>query len=120
MGGSLVLAIPDKERSFDKSRPTTTIKHMVDDFVRSHPDRDMEHYREFFLLAEGFQVPNDAFEDHWTAKRKEDYSIHYHTWTYESFAEMVSWIREYSAPYRSLWSLPCQPDGIEFDFTLSK
>lgn len=120
VGGRLVLVVPDKEKTFDVDRPVTQLCHLIDDHRRSHPDRDREHFREFFSLARGFQVTEGDPEEYWQRKWSEDYSIHFHTWTYDSFLEMVTWIRAHVAPFRDLWSLPCMPDGIEFYFTLTK
>ena len=120
LGGSLVLVIPDKERTFDQPRPVTTLNHLIDDYRRTRPDRDMEHYREFYALAKGFQVASYDAEAHWRKQWENDVSIHFHTWVYDSFGQMVAWVRENTAPYRGVWSSPCMPDGIEFYYTLSK
>ncbi|MDH2310385.1 methyltransferase domain-containing protein [Methylobacterium brachiatum] len=119
-GGHLVLTIPDKERTFDRNRAVTTLEHLVEDYCNPDPERDKEHYRDFFANAENFAVPPDQLEEKWQKEWREDYSIHFHTWTYESFGTMVKWVRDNIAHYSDQWAHPCLNDGIEFYYTLSK
>lgn len=119
-GGQLVLVVPDKTRTFDKKRPVTTLEHLIEDFKAYNVERDQAHYREFFALAEGFSVPEEQLEAKWREEWERDYSIHFHTWTYDSFGIMVDWIVSKAAPYSGKWSHNSLPDGIEFYFTLTK
>jgi SAM-dependent methyltransferase len=119
-GGQLVLVIPNMTRTFDRKRPVTTLEHLIEDFKCYDIERDQAHYREFFALAEGFSVPDEELEAKWREEWERDYSIHFHTWTYESFGSMVNWIISNAAPYSGRWSHDTLPDGIEFYFTLTK
>jgi SAM-dependent methyltransferase len=119
-GGHFVCVIPDKERTFDRLRDTTSLGHLIDDFKNYDRTRDDEHYRDFYAKAEGFTVPPALYESTWRTQRDAAYSIHFHTWTYDSFDEMIEWIIAGPAPFKKVWTHRCLPDGIEFYFTLQK
>lgn len=71
-GGKIFCAIPDKEKCFDKHRPTTEIAHMYSDFEKTGDD--WPHYLEF---ARGDEIEAKRLMD-------ADYSIHRHTWDKDS------------------------------------
>lgn len=119
-GGHLVLVVPDKERTFDRPRALTELNHLVDDFLNPDPARDEQHYQDFFSKAEGFDNWLVANKTDWEEQCRNNYSIHFHTWNYDSFTAMVGWITRSAAPYRSVWSHPTVSDGIEFYFDLTK
>lgn len=121
-GGHLVLVIPDKERTFDRARDVTALDHLIADFVA--PDhtreRDKQHYEEFFLKADGFLKEGEDPKQRALQEWESQYSIHFHTWTYNSFGDMVDWLRSNSAPFKKVWSQSALPDGIEFYYTMKK
>jgi len=119
-GGHLVLVVPDRNKTFDFRRPITPLQHFIDDYTSIHPDRDMEHYKEFFSLAEGFVPEPNEFETIWRKKWEEKYSIHFHTWDFASFGQMIGWIQESLHPYNICWAQETLPDGIEFYYVLEK
>jgi SAM-dependent methyltransferase len=119
-GGQIVLVIPSKPHTFDRNRSLTTLDHLIDDYRGVHVDRDQEHYKEFFSKADGFSDPEDGEEEKWFQEWKKGYSIHFHTWTYETFGAMVAWIDKNAVPFTEIWSHDVLPDGIEFYFTLTK
>jgi O-antigen biosynthesis protein len=121
-GGSLVLVIPDQGRTFDKTRELTSLEHLILDYHYPSRDRDKEHYIDFYTFA--FQTaPNNldrVVEDKFT----QDYSIHFHTWNYESFGKMIDYsIVSSISPWSSVWSQPTldhPTEDIEFYFVLTK
>jgi SAM-dependent methyltransferase len=137
-GGSLVLAIPARDRTFDRDREITPLPHLIADYKREKsmlrrmlrrvgiPDRhgrmrDYAHYEEFYARA--FRVPESEYRSTVDARFAENYAIHYHVWTYESFLAMVDWIRSGPAPFASVWSHPGGADperDIEFHCVLTK
>lgn len=121
-GGHLVLVIPDKERTFDRLRDVTALDHLIEDFVSPDDtrERDKQHYDDFFLKAEGFLKDGEDPKQRALQEWENQYSIHFHTWTYQSFGEMVNWVLSNAAPYQKVWSQSCLPDGIEFYYTLTK
>lgn len=119
-GGSLVLVIPDMTLTFDRNRAVTPLEHLILDYRDPSLERDAEHYRDFYRNAIGFCDDRENFEAIWTKKRDEAYSIHFHTWTYESFRNMIDWTIGNVVPFRIAWNYPAAPGGIEFYFTLVK
>lgn len=103
-GGQLLLVIPDKEQTFDRDRPVTTLDHLLEDFHRPDRQRDLDHYREFYRLA--FSVRQDILEE--TARRNfvEEYAIHYHVWTHDTFAAMLAALPATAGPWASVWTHP--------------
>jgi predicted SAM-dependent methyltransferase len=120
-GGKLLLVVPDKTRTFDRNREVTPLSHLIDDFERPDRERDRAHYAEFYRVA--FTCPAEQYEQTVRARFEEGYAIHYHTWTFESFAAMVEWAMAAAAPFSEVWSQPPCPDpvnDIEFCFVLTK
>jgi SAM-dependent methyltransferase len=91
-GGKLVLIVPHKEKTFDRPRELTTLKHLLNDFENPDINRDILHYVEFYTKATGYITP---VEDLYTIildniQNKDGY-IHYHTWTEKSFLELINY-----------------------------
>jgi SAM-dependent methyltransferase len=107
-GGQIVLVVPEITRTFDRDRRLTTLDHLVEDYL--HPDqlrlRDQEHFREFYSLA--FPTPPENYEVVWRSGWEAAHPIHYHTWNYSSFAEMIRWMVANSVieDVAEVWSQP--------------
>ncbi len=118
-GGSIALAVPDMERTFDQPRPVTPLAHLIADFRDPSRDRDKENFQEFYRLA----FPQDAavYEAVWRSKWEEAFPIHYHCWTYESFKEMIDWIQDELHLFQTTWSHSARDlgDAIEFHWLLT-
>jgi len=108
-GGRLLLVIPDKEKTFDRERPVTTIDHLLEDFHAPDRQRDLDHYREFYRLA--LPVPEAALEETVQRNFLEEYAIHYHVWTHESFAAMLAALPAAAGDWQSVWTHPGVGDG---------
>lgn len=86
-GGILYMAIPDKRYIFDKVRPVTPLRHLLDDYQSETPPRE-PHYDEWVRFLDP-----QASEDE-NRHKKEDlmrngYSIHYHVWTQTEILEIL-------------------------------
>lgn len=115
--GKLVLVVPDQPMTFDKSRPLTTIEHLVADFVMPSRERDFEAYLEFF--GRSFPQPNPLASAKGVWERGDD--IHFHTWTYDSFGAFIQQVIAEFVPWREVWSHPRLSDqDIEFFYVLTK
>jgi SAM-dependent methyltransferase len=120
-GGTIALVIPDMTRTFDRDRERTQLSHLIDDFRAPDRERDAAHFREFYSV--GLPVKPAEFEQHWRQKWTEAYPIHYHTWTYESFKEMIGWIDANVCKFERIWSqtaITGQADCIEFYCSMTK
>ncbi len=119
-GGSLVLVVPDMNKTFDKNRELTTLAHLIEDNHNPSPDRDCRHYEEFYSKA--FELPAGSnLLEYAAQKQAEGGDLHYHTWTYESFGELVEACAA-STPWSVSFSHPTLqgPENIEFYFVLKK
>ena len=109
-GGRMALVIPDMTRTFDRARERTPLTHLISDFEDPERERDREHFKEFYRIA--MPVSSENYEDHWLARWQEAFPIHYHTWTYESFIQMIEWIGANVHPFSDVWVRPAL-DGVE-------
>jgi SAM-dependent methyltransferase len=116
--GVLLLVVPDKEVTFDRLRSLTTLDHLLSDYLLPSRHRDFEHYIEFFRLS--FPQPDPIQSARATWERGDD--IHFHTWTYQSFDEMVRYVAEHhDCRWRDVWSHPRLSDQeLEFYYVLTK
>ncbi|MBK9441212.1 MAG: methyltransferase domain-containing protein [Comamonadaceae bacterium] len=119
-GGKLVLVVPDMTKTFDSKRQLTTLSHLIEDFQLPSRERDRTHYEEFYTKA--FSIPSGRNpNDFVSEKHAEDFSIHFHTWTYESFNELILWLGP-QTPWSAVWQHPTLhgAENIEFYFVLTK
>jgi SAM-dependent methyltransferase len=120
-GGKLVLVVPDKERTFDRERPVTSLAHLIQDYQDPDNERDFQHYQEFYELA--FPVPESHRAEVTARRYQENYSIHFHVWNYEAFRELIDYIGRHVCSWSNVWAHPALPNresDIEFYFMLTK
>jgi 2-polyprenyl-3-methyl-5-hydroxy-6-metoxy-1,4-benzoquinol methylase len=119
-GGSFVLVVPDKRRTFDKDRDVTPLEHLVLDYERPLHERDTLHYVEFYSRA--FVTRVESLYTRVLDAIANGGDIHFHTWTYESFRELVDYLIGHLDPWREVWSQPAaeDPDSNEFYYVLMK
>lgn len=89
-GGQLYLVVPDKRYIFDRHRLLTTLQHLVTDHDAYPEERraiDFVHYLEYSELVDGQQ--DAAILAHALKLTQDGYSIHFHTFTPESFHELL-------------------------------
>lgn len=119
-GGSLVLVVPDMTKTFDSKRALTALAHLIEDYEMPSLERDRAHFEEFYTKA--FEIPADAILlDYVSLKQAEGCDLHYHTWTFESFGELIDWhVRK--TGWTMDFSHPTLPgsENIEFYFVLTK
>ncbi len=119
-GGSLVLVVPDMIKTFDSKRALTTLAHLIEDYEKPSLDRDRGHYEEFYSKA--FEMPAGSnLLDYASQKQSEGGDLHYHTWTYETFGELIQWCANKQG-WQVAFAHPTLPgpDNIEFYFVLTK
>lgn len=116
-GGHLVLVIPDRFKTFDGPRPITTLDHLIADHLLPSRDRDLEHYIEWNRLV----LKTVSFESAGRAEFDRVKDIHYHTFTYESFAQIVQYLQP-ATPWNRVWSHRTRdfPGALEFYFVFRK
>lgn len=120
-GGKLLLVVPDKGRTFDRERPTTTLAHLIEDHNEPSPSRDRTHYEEFYRLA--FKTPEADLQTRVDTAFAQRGDLHVHVWDYLSFTALVSYVNSELVPWSNIWSQPALADkinDIEFYFVLTK
>lgn len=117
-GGTLLLIIPSMTRTFDRNRPLTSLTHLVSDFERYNKLDDLSHYLEWFLLVHNLAGPHEELaKEAWS--RNSD--IHYHTWTPDSFENMLNYIQTSCVAFSSVRIFPeVSADSNEFYAELVK
>jgi SAM-dependent methyltransferase len=111
-GGNLVLVVPDKRRTFDKKRETTSLEHMMLDFEKPDRARDFENYLDFYRNAKQLPDPEAAARK----AHADGMDIHYHVWTPGTFLRMMTHIMEKLAPFRSVEVKPPVADDTCLEF----
>lgn len=120
--GVIFLAVPDKRRTFDKERELTTLEHLIIDSNLDPETRkvlDKRHFYEWAIFvqkktgAEALKSAEDLY--------KEEYSVHYHTYIFEFFQEVINYLRKNTkAKYKILDYSHTPKDSNEFIFILQK
>jgi SAM-dependent methyltransferase len=128
-GGTLLILLPDRRRTFDKDRPPTELGHVVEHFEAGDVEVDDEHIIEF--LANTGPFPEHLQEAVADPRRRasvlephRDRSIHVHCWTMEEFVPVI----EYSIEalhnrwvfVDGLLTEEQGADGIEFGLVLRR
>jgi SAM-dependent methyltransferase len=86
-GGVLVLAVPDKRFTFDRSRRMTTLDHVMRDAAEGAEGSRHAHYREWVELLE--LVPHADSDARATALEASGFSIHFHVWDDAALRELL-------------------------------
>ena len=116
-GGQFVLVVPDMVVTFDRDRQLTPLEHLTLDYADPSNERDFHHYVEFF--EKSFPQPDPLESARSVHERGDD--IHFHTWTYESFQDMVKYSLRSISPWVDTWYHPRLSDqDIEFYAVLRK
>lgn len=102
-GGYLFLIISDKRYMFDCNRELTSIDHLIEDWTRPSPERDLQHFQDFFKNAAGVE--------NWMERAQEEYDsgmdIHFHTFVPSSLCSLLLYLNDNSIiSYRSIWWQP--------------
>jgi SAM-dependent methyltransferase len=95
-GGTLLILLPDRRRTFDKDRLPTELGHVIADFDAGEVEVDDEHIIEF--LTNTGSLP-ESLQPHVTDPQRRasvldfhrDRSIHVHCWTIEEFVPVIGY-----------------------------
>ncbi|HEY4830404.1 MAG TPA: methyltransferase domain-containing protein [Solirubrobacteraceae bacterium] len=100
-GGIVFMAVPDKRKTFDALRPVTPVEHLITDHTEGPQVSREAHYVEWAALVE--RVPEDQVHPHASRLLDQGLSIHFHTWTPDSYLRML---------------LHCQDTGMPIEIEL--
>jgi SAM-dependent methyltransferase len=93
-GGIIYLSIPNMQKTFDVNREPTTLAHIISDHKQGAIHSRKNHYEEWVRFVEphfGRIYPEEAVSARVDELQKQNYSIHFHCWTLESFKEFLSY-----------------------------
>ena len=93
-GGKLYFAVPNKDYSFDRNRALTPFEHLErDDREGPHLSR-AGHFREWARYVDGLQ-DDEAVEAQARRLEAVNYSIHFHVWDADTFADFIERAKTY-------------------------
>jgi SAM-dependent methyltransferase len=97
-GGTLVLILPHYERTFDRFRAVTRLRHHIEDYERRVAEDDPFHFeeiREGWSKIDGFEELRHEFEAQWkmdmwdwTGRLREGV-IHFHVWSQNEMVDLL-------------------------------
>jgi ubiquinone/menaquinone biosynthesis C-methylase UbiE len=104
-GGIIYWAIPDKRYTFDSVRKTTTTAHVIEDYRRGTLYSRRDHYDEWAKVI--LRLEGAAAKEKSTQLMKELYSIHFHTYTKETFEKLLYYAKkELKIPFQIVEIVP--------------
>lgn len=92
-GGTVLLAVPNRDRTFDRSRDVTSWEHLVRDHEDGPCGSRSVHYLEWATLVEG--KAGAVASDHALALEEGRYSIHFHVWDWNGFRDFLDRAQHY-------------------------
>lgn len=128
VGGIAMVLLPDKRRTFDHSRPVTTLDHLVTEHDAGVTEVDDAHVLEFIQHTEvdwhprmeGMSEAEVAELFEWHRQR----SIHVHVWTENDFQPVIDYaITELGHDWEFVDGIMTDdegPTGIEFGYVLRR
>ena len=101
-GGYIYMVIPDKKKTFDFSRPLTTVSHMLDDYRNETTMTDPTHVEDFAYGVDWKEFSPDsdpenekkerdayAAEFHQKLESENEINIHFHTFESQTGLELI-------------------------------
>ncbi|MGI8803022.1 MAG: methyltransferase domain-containing protein [Solirubrobacteraceae bacterium] len=90
-GGIVYMAVPDREQTFDVLRAPTLFEHVLRDHREGPGWSRMPHFEEWARFVD--RVPEAEVAGRARELSEMDYSIHFHVWTPDEFAAMLTGAR---------------------------
>ena len=115
-GGILYLAVPDRRHTFDADRHPTPLAHLQRDHDEGPAWSRAIHQEEWARLVD--KVPPEEVEERVRVLERDDYSIHFHVWAPEEFADVLRHARDERRLPFTIEAL--QPNHHEFIAVLRK
>jgi SAM-dependent methyltransferase len=79
--GALLLALPERSRTFDHRRPATSLDHLVEDFKQNRDETDLTHLPEILELHDLGQDPGAGTFEEFRARGLDNFRnrcLHHH------------------------------------------
>lgn len=92
-GGRLFYAVPNRDFTFDRNRPTTPFSHIVKDYEEGPEQARAAHYLEWAHLTQG-KAGTEA-EELAQKTMERQFSIHFHAWDAPAWFQTLALGTEY-------------------------
>jgi len=106
-GGIANIVVPDKRFTWDRDRPLTQVRHMLDDYHQDVTDADATHIDDFIygiawqeihagLTPEEEAAQRDDHSQHYKKRvaRGEEINVHFHTFIPENIKELLQTVSD--------------------------
>jgi SAM-dependent methyltransferase len=91
-GGVAIVLLPDRRRTFDRTRPPTPLEHLIEEHANGVTRVADEHIEEFLTLADqgaSYTIAPDGENREAFYDWHRDRSIHVHCWTDSEFHQVL-------------------------------
>lgn len=120
--GVMFLTVPDMGATFDRERPLTRLPHLIEDYQSSaaqRQERDRPHFVEWATFID--KLPPEQIKERVDFLIEIDYSIHFHTFTLQSFLAIVDYlVTEMTLPLQLIACADTLRGGDEFIIVLKR
>ena len=115
-GGCYMIIVPDMRHTFDRTRPATPLAHFMADWRDGGAGTKLAAHEEWlrycFPVFHGHSLSDEEITRRALEGCRRNDDIHYHTWTFESFLEMLRAI-EHDIGFAVVCSIPeCVNENI--------
>lgn len=94
--GTLVLLLPNKEKTFDHRRPVTTLEHLIEDFQNGTSEDDLTHLPEILVLHDLARDPEagdmEAFRLR-SQRNMENRCLHHHVFDIPLVLSLLNYVK---------------------------
>jgi predicted SAM-dependent methyltransferase len=93
-GGYFVLVLPDKNFTFDKNRPVTSFKHLLQDFKNNIDETDETHFDEVIRLHNINLDKGTTTKEELINRTKNNFlnrCVHHHVFNFELITELLNY-----------------------------
>ncbi len=100
-GGFIYIVLPDKTKTFDRDRPSTEVRHMLEDYANGIDDSDPTHIHDFIYGIDWKEIYPESPKTGYEAQKSEHYNhyldatsrgepidIHFHVFDSENTIEL--------------------------------
>lgn len=94
--GHLILLVPDKNGTFDHKRPTTTLRHLIDDYENNIGEDDLTHLEEILEFHDLSRDPGAGSYENFklrSMKNHQNRSLHHHVFDTLLVAELIDYMQ---------------------------
>ena len=122
-GGTLLLMLPDRHRTFDRDRTPTPLSHLIEEYRQEVDSVDDDHILEF-LRSTGQPIAESPEELTASLTFQRERSIHAHVWDVDGFFYVVAHaVREMGQSWKLVDAVLPEdegPSGLEFGWVFRR